>query len=516
MQTTIVQWPDTSGSLEGATDEKVPTELVYEGLKCKWGFEIPESVARHQWFKMDLDPAHADEVSHLAIEYPDPNALPISFSKSAVKLAKDYLTCLREHITKVLKTKLGEVVVDTTRIEYIITVPAIWSDAAQYHTRSCAKEAGMGDNIRIVSEPEAAVIYALDAMDPHNLRVGDTFVLCDAGGGTVDLISYTVLELVPTVKIRETGAGSGDRCGSTFLNRIFRKWLEDNFSDHEGWDDDTLEEALHRFEENAKRKFCGGPEDILISVPGLVNDRGKRVMRGKLTMSSKTMKNIWQPVIATITTLVKAQIRMTKNARAVLLVGGFGQSPYLRECIKKVVGPKVEVMQPAKGWTAVVRGALIKGLSDASPAMSRINIASRVARKAYGIRAGVVYKPDVHEKGRRYMSFFIYVGVILTSYRYWDGFDGEYQIEIMNWFVKKASDSLLIPPISPLTSPQGDTVEEDSPLETHWSRHQLVSEGRFRTADVWLFAYFKPKDDQPPLYPCSGMLTLLTCASASC
>ena len=42
---------------------------------------------------------------------------------------------------------------------------------------------GKGDRLQIISEPEAAAVYALDAMDPHDIQVGDTFVLCDAGGG---------------------------------------------------------------------------------------------------------------------------------------------------------------------------------------------------------------------------------------------------------------------------------------------------------------------------------------------
>jgi hypothetical protein len=182
----------------------------------------------------------------------------------------------------------------------------------------------MGENIRIISEPESAVIYALDAMDPHGLQVGDTFVLVDAGGGMVDLISYTIDELLPSIKVHEAVKGGGDKCGSTFLNRIFRKFLETNFGDHEGWDDDTLDEAMQRFENTTKRKFDGGPDDILIPVPGLANDRIKGVMRGKLTISSATMCGIFEPVMTAITTLVKTQVKMTGKAKAVLLVGGFG------------------------------------------------------------------------------------------------------------------------------------------------------------------------------------------------
>jgi len=68
-------------------------------------------------------------------------------------------------------------------------VPAVWSDAAQAKTRKCAESAGMGSGstLHMISEPEAAAIYALDRIDKHDLHIGDTFVVCDAGGGTVDL-----------------------------------------------------------------------------------------------------------------------------------------------------------------------------------------------------------------------------------------------------------------------------------------------------------------------------------------
>lgn len=102
---------------------------------------------------------------------------------------------------------------------------------------------GIGSTLHIISEPEAAAMYALDVMDPHNIRVGDTFVLCDAGGGTVDLISYTVSELRPVLKIIEASPRSGLLCGSSFLNRIFQRFLEAKLSGEPNWDKDVLEEV---------------------------------------------------------------------------------------------------------------------------------------------------------------------------------------------------------------------------------------------------------------------------------
>lgn len=95
----------------------------------------------------------------------------------------------------------------------------------------------------MISEPEAAAIYALDAMDPHNVKVGDTFVVCDAGGGTVDLISYSVSALRPMLEITEASSGTGLLCGASFLNRKFKMFLTEKLKDERGWDEDVLEEV---------------------------------------------------------------------------------------------------------------------------------------------------------------------------------------------------------------------------------------------------------------------------------
>ena len=102
---------------------------------------------------------------------------------------------------------------------------------------------GHGESLQIVSEPEAAATYALDNMNPHDLSIGDTFVLCDAGGGTVDLISYTVSALRPMLDVKEAAAGTGALCGSTYLNRIFEQYLINRFSSNSGWDEEVLEEV---------------------------------------------------------------------------------------------------------------------------------------------------------------------------------------------------------------------------------------------------------------------------------
>jgi molecular chaperone DnaK (HSP70) len=159
--------------------------LKYNGLSYKWGYQIKELEERHEWFKLELDPSQSRVQSSLATRYPSDYALPPSYDVPCERLVTDYLTALRESAETYLLEKLGEVVLRTTPREWIITIPAMWSESARAKTMSCAENAGMGSGgtLHIISEPEAAAMYVLQAMEPHSMNIGDTFIVCDAGGG---------------------------------------------------------------------------------------------------------------------------------------------------------------------------------------------------------------------------------------------------------------------------------------------------------------------------------------------
>jgi molecular chaperone DnaK (HSP70) len=77
-----------------------------------------------------------------------------------------------------LREKLGEGVVKNTTLEFVVTVPAIWSDLAKDKTKqACQRAVGSFSSttptIHLISEPEAAAIYALHGLDPHGLKVND-------------------------------------------------------------------------------------------------------------------------------------------------------------------------------------------------------------------------------------------------------------------------------------------------------------------------------------------------------
>lgn len=150
----------------------------------RWGFRIGPWEPRHEWFKLGLYPELRE--SDLFRRYPSGTALPRIYGEEECEsLIVDYLKALREHADHVLNERYTTAVLRTTPKEYIITVPAVWSIKAQDRTRSCAERAGMGsgNRLHIITEPEAAGIYALKSMPRNTFKIGDTFILCDAGGG---------------------------------------------------------------------------------------------------------------------------------------------------------------------------------------------------------------------------------------------------------------------------------------------------------------------------------------------
>ena len=93
-------------------------------------------------------------------------------------------TKIYEHTIETLTRRYGESFMSTTPVDFVLTVPAVWSDAAKNATLQAAERAGMGNrhDLKLISEPEAAAVYTLKTIQPSGLKEGDNFIVCDAGG----------------------------------------------------------------------------------------------------------------------------------------------------------------------------------------------------------------------------------------------------------------------------------------------------------------------------------------------
>ncbi|KFY86902.1 hypothetical protein V500_07322 [Pseudogymnoascus sp. VKM F-4518 (FW-2643)] len=477
----VDQWPAAGSHLTSKSSEKAPTEILYDEDEpggFKWGFQIPGDVDRHQWFKLNLDSKY-NLATELSKRYPLPSSLPLGDQHMAQKLTADYLGALKKHLIDILQIQLGEHHAKETPLQFILTVPAVWSDAAKEATLQAAETAGLGQNapILMISEPEAAATYALHRKKLGDLSIGDTFVICDAGGGTVDLISYTIEQLEPALQVKEAAPGSGALCGSTYLNRRFQEYLKSKLGGELGYDQETLDDAMKKFDEEIKREFSTDTKDAhyWVPVPGLSNNQKLGIQRNKLTLPPDDLREILKPVIDEVVKLVRDQIRSTnKDVKAILLVGGFGGSQYLFQRLRESIPKNTAVLQPGYGWSAVVQGALLRGLADCSPQNSNVRLTSRVARKHIGKICIVDFDEAKH----------------LMSRRFFHAFSGQWRTKAMSWIITK-----------------GDAIKEDTPFTFSHAKRRLVSMGKPEEYNVII--YHDCTDRPPVVYRDQEVLKLV-------
>ncbi|GKT48245.1 chaperone protein DnaK [Colletotrichum spaethianum] len=208
------------------------------------------------------------------------------------------------------------------KFHIVITLAAIWPDYAKARMRRAAENAGLLEErpagktaLAFVSEPEAAALATMrDLAGRPNIKIGDHFVVCDAGGGTVDLISYEVLSLKPMV-VREAVKGDGDLCGGVFLDKAFVDLIKEKVTS-KAWEKVPKDEAANflniDWEHGVKQQFDGQVQDWQIKLPPecVTNRRSQRGIKRKQTLmlNHQDLLLVFEPIAKGISSLVQKQI----------------------------------------------------------------------------------------------------------------------------------------------------------------------------------------------------------------
>ncbi|KAG0136910.1 hypothetical protein HOY82DRAFT_549029 [Tuber indicum] len=411
--------PTPSVNSESNIPRPESTSSEAAALGFKWGFEVPPTDPQKlSWIKILLDPSQPRP------NFVNPKKTTLPRGKKIVDIVTDYLGALKSYTVQTLERRLGKEIVQRSKVEYVLTVPAVWSDKARQMTMEAAIRAGLGVGsedggaglLKLITEPEGAAEYALRSIQPNSMKVGDCFVVCDAGGGTVDLISYRISSLVP-LQLNEVAIGTGALCGAVYLDRRFEDFVskrigKDTFNamDHRArfqmnqfWetyvkrefvDDEGVQRDEAEEEENESKLFW-------VPVMGVPDDEYKGIRGGFLKLSRREVKEIFEPIVAQVLELISKQvIEVLKSGKgpiaAILLVGGFGSSEYLYQRINRWAADKIDVMQPRNAWTAVVRGAIIRGLQGDIAAVQ-----SRLSRRHYGVVHDSRYDESKHDESER-------------------------------------------------------------------------------------------------------------------
>lgn len=90
-----------------------------------WGYDIPSSQQRLKWFKLLLETD--DEAAR--------SAVPIPPGMKPTDVARDFLAALYHHAIQTLWRINSANVMRASKVDFVVTVPAVWTDAAK--NREC-------------------------------------------------------------------------------------------------------------------------------------------------------------------------------------------------------------------------------------------------------------------------------------------------------------------------------------------------------------------------------------------
>ncbi|CAF3553874.1 unnamed protein product [Fusarium graminearum] len=290
-----------------------------------------------------------------------------------------------------IESKLGKELVQNSEFQVVVTLPAIWPPYARYRMEQAVEVSGIrsprpcgNTTVCFISEPQAAALANMhDFRDTSTVKVwfemfnignrpltilqaGDTMVICDAGGGTVDLVNGMVESTDPFV-VEEWVEGEGELCGGVFLDEEFLELI--------------------------KGKVTPG------SWPSAIG------------LSSDEIWSVYNPIISKIEALIGHQINaVQKKCRRttiyIVLVGGFGRSPYLFSRLKTTFN------------ATVLRS---KGDKPLGP-----EIDTRVALRSYGVLSDTLFRPDEH----------------IGCEKYWSEDDQVWKVNKMEWFIREGETLL--------------------------------------------------------------------------
>ncbi|KAJ6558127.1 hypothetical protein B0H19DRAFT_129158 [Mycena capillaripes] len=404
----ILRWPK-----QATPDAKVPSVLYYDGQGNAKAFgaetEDEDTIieaeengwVKVEWWKLLLRPAHLPIIRDLVLP-------PLPRNVTVDKIFADHLRYIKDQVKAYITSTYGsggniwDVLSPTMYV--ILTTPNGWEGSQQSRMRQAAIDAGLVDNaggrrVRFVTEAEAAVLYAADSGSVGDWLVdGGHLILCDCGGGTVDITGYKINAVKPALKLEESAASRCYLAGAVFVTQAAKAFFKNRLRGTEWQDEERLQRIVYHFDRNAKKKFAEGDTVCYVQVDGHRTIPNLGITRGRLKITGEEMESFFaEPLQQIKEGLEIAFENGRKLADKVILVGGLASSPYVYS--KLVAWGKefgISVSRP-DGPTvkAVANGALAWHLDS--------SVGARIAKCHYGISIIVPFEatnPEHCEKGR--------------------------------------------------------------------------------------------------------------------
>ena len=190
--------------------------------------------------------------------------------------------------------------------QVVLTVPASFDASARELTMEAARLAGLGDDLVLLEEPQAAVYaWLADIGDGwrKKLKVGDNLLVFDVGGGTTDFTLIGVEEENGDLTLKRIAVGNhilvgGDNMDLTIAH-IARNMFADKGINLDAWQSVSLWHSCR----NAKEHLLGvdGPDAYPVTILG----RGSKLIGGTVS-AELTVKQVQDVLIEGFFPLCKA------------------------------------------------------------------------------------------------------------------------------------------------------------------------------------------------------------------
>ncbi|KDQ12473.1 hypothetical protein BOTBODRAFT_176413 [Botryobasidium botryosum FD-172 SS1] len=409
----VNQWP---GQENQAGHSKIPSLVWYDrtGKARAFGAEVRSYAMKDQaedegWklakhFKLHAHPKSMRTRDNLTLD-------PLPFDVPLEKIYSDFMRYLYDQTRQFFQQRIidGEKVwtKHESSIQFVIAHPNGWGILEQALLRRAAISAGLippdlasRERIQFVTEGEASVHYVLVNTDlQSHMKPGVELIVCDAGGSTVDTTLYTVVDVNPVLRLQEVRASACVQAGAIFVNQSAEKHFSRIFNGAQLDPEDVeayVEEAIECFENDVKKSFQDPTKDCLIKVGDRkFNDDKLGVRKGYMTLKGSQIQLFFAPWVVQIIESIEQQME-GHVVRHILLVGGFGDSPYLRTMLS--VGPGERGIE-----ITLANDSAAKAVADGGVIWyAKHAVSSRATRFAYGTETLVDYDSKASEhQGRQ-------------------------------------------------------------------------------------------------------------------
>ncbi|KAL0086835.1 hypothetical protein F4703DRAFT_1849135 [Phycomyces blakesleeanus] len=412
---------------ETKTEPKTePKTEITTGTEAHTNSNVEPDVANNTEDKTESNPGDLVRRTKLLLDRTIKNHPDLPARLTLVHAVSRYLKKIRRNIHIEIETKYGHDP-KLLKYKYYITVPASWSKQSRNIMRDAAissklvEKHNVDTQLEIIDEPVAAAVYAESKNTDIKFKKGDRYMICDAGGETVNLAVFEKDTIEGQKSLKEITFGAVTPSVSSLLDALFEEllekrlpeWSEKGTSQPEDTQASTevdgqkikkykpRDHVLNIYHMTLKENIGQDSIDIIENSLEKINEIIKATHKDiennpKIFTPEEIRTEMFYPVVEIILKTIKKQIEIQKGIqrteqdnqpderklKAIFITGGLGQSKYLQDKIKEKFGEEVEdnnIIGVEEGIMAVMKGAV---LIHSNP----IEISQKIHRRTYGIR----------------------------------------------------------------------------------------------------------------------------------